>query len=282
MTSNSNPENPSGPKNRDFTSSVRPELVEGLGVAGEVVRQAHHERPIFNFDALVDAATRPYAGAGKYAYEFTRGKLRHDPVFRALLKRGLLPEEGLLLDLGCGLGVLPALLHEARNRYRAGEWPSDWASPPQNLEFHGIELAARKAEIGQQALQDKATILQGDIRSAELPDCSVAVILDVLLYLSADEQRQTLQRVAQAIRPGGMLLMREGDADGGWRFHATRLAEQMCCLWRGQGWYPLHYRTVPEWTALLQELGFSVEALPMSEGTPFSNVMFVAMKPSQA
>ena len=232
----------------------------------------------FSFNSLVDAATLPYAGAGKHAYEFTRGKLRHDPVFRALLKQGLLPDDGLLLDLGCGLGVLPALLHEARNHYRAGEWPSDWASPPQNLELHGIELSARKAKIGQQALQGKATIRQGDIRTAELPDCSIAIILDVLLYLSADEQRQTLQRIAQALRPGGTLLLREGDAGGGLRFHITRLSEQMCCLWRGQGWQPLHYRTVAEWIALLQELGFSVDVLPMSIGTPFSNVMFRATR----
>jgi len=231
-----------------------------------------------NFDALVDAATQPYAGAGHYVYKFARGKLRHDPVFRELLKQGMLPGDGVLLDLGCGLGVLPALLHEARSHYRAGGWPADWQPPPQNLELHGVELLDRKVAVAQQALRGKATIRQGDIRTTEFPESTAVVVLDVLLYLSADEQRQTLQRIAQALRPGGTLLLREGDAGGGLRFHITRLSEQMCCLWRGQGWQPLHYRTVAEWIALLQELGFSVDVLPMSIGTPFSNVMFRATR----
>lgn len=231
-----------------------------------------------DFDTLVNDAILPYLGAGRYEYEFAKGKLRHDPVFRALLQRGLIPDGGLLLDLGCGLGVLPALLSEARKRYSAGQWPGDWPAPPQNLELHGIELHAKKAAAAQQALQGRATIRQGDIRTAELPACSVAIILDVLLYLNADEQLPTLQRVAKALHPGGMLLMREGDATGGMRFFITRFSEQLCCLLRGQGWRNLSFRPASEWMKLLQDMGFSVEALPMSEGTPFCNVLFCATK----
>lgn len=230
------------------------------------------------FDALVNAAAQSYAAGGRADYEFVRRKLRYDPVFSALLKRGLVPGDGLLLDLGCGLGTLSALLYEAGNRYRAGDWPQDWAQPPLNLELHGIELHARKAAVAAQALSGRAAIIQGDIRTAVLPSCSVAVILDVMLYMSADDQLHALQRVAQAIRPGGMLIMREGDAAGGWRFHATRLAEKICCLGRGQGWHPLHYRATTEWITILQGMGFSVETLPMSEGTPFSNVLFRATR----
>jgi tetratricopeptide (TPR) repeat protein len=40
-----NPQNSLGAKSCAPSSSVRPEPVEGLGVTGEVVRQAHHERP---------------------------------------------------------------------------------------------------------------------------------------------------------------------------------------------------------------------------------------------
>lgn len=232
----------------------------------------------FDFEALVDSATAPYAEVSRYAYEFSRGKLRHDPVFRALFKHGLIPDNGVLLDLGCGLGVLPALLHEACNSYRAGKWPDEWSPPPQNLKLHGIELRSRKAAIAKQVLEGKAIIRQGDIRTAEFPDCDVVVILDVLLYLGGAEQLQVLQRVAQSLRPGGMLILREGDANGGIRFQVTRFSEQMCCLLRGEGWRDLQYRSASEWIGLLRGFGFSVEALPMSEGTPFSNVLFRATR----
>ena len=231
-----------------------------------------------SFNSIIDAATLPYARAGRYAYHFVRGKLRYDPVYRAILKNGLLPNEGRLIDLGCGLGILSALLTEARNQHQAGNWNPDWSTPPQNLELHGVELLNWKVETARQALGDRAAICQGDIRTFELPGCSAAILLDVLLYLNAAEQRQILQRIARTLQPGGTLLLREGDAAGGLRYYVTSLAEHICCLWRGQGWQALHYRSTTEWITLLEELGFSVDSLPMSQGTPFANVLFRATR----
>lgn len=229
------------------------------------------------YNSIVDAAAQPYARVSRYAYLFARGKLRLDPVFRVLLQDGLLPDQGQLLDLGCGLGVLPALLHEARNHYCAGNWPADWPAPPQNIYLSGVELLHWKAKAASNAIGDRASIKQGDIRTVEFAPSSAVIILDVLLYLHPAEQRQILQRVAQSLQPDGLLLLREANAAGGWRFHVTRMAEQILCLWRGQDWR-LHYRSSAEWVALLKELGFSVETLPMSQGTPFANVLFRATR----
>lgn len=233
-----------------------------------------------NFNSIIDAATLPYARAGRYVYHFVRGKLRYDPVYRSILKNGLLPNEGRLIDLGCGLGILPALLAEARNRHQAGNWDPDWPIPPQNLELHGVELLEQKVETAKQALGDKAAIFHGDIRNFELPDCSAAILLDVLMYLNAAEQRQVLQMISRALQPGGILLLREGNAAGGLRHYVTSLAEHICCVWRGRGWQALHYRSITEWISLLEESGFSVDSLPMNQGTPFSNVLFRATRTS--
>ena len=228
------------------------------------------------FSSIIDAAALPYASVSRYAHHFTRSKLRYDPVFHALLKNGLLPDQGRLLDLGCGLGVLPALLHAACNHYRAGNWPHGWPAPPQNLYLHGIELLDWKVAAASKALGNKANIQQGDIRTVEFPACAGVIILDVLMYVPATDQRQILQRITHALQPGGVLLLREANASGGWRFHITRLAEQILGLWRGQGWQKLYYRSVAEWVALLEQSGFFVECMPMSRGTPFANVLFRA------
>ncbi len=232
------------------------------------------------FESLVEVATAPYAPAGQYARRFSRGKLLHDPAFRAVLARGVLPDPLRLLDLGCGLGVLSALLAAARTEHAAGRWIDGWPAPPREHSLHGIELLDWKVRSGRIGLGTRARIEQGDIRTAPLPRCNVAVILDVLLYLPGAEQQAVLARVAEAIEPGGLLILREADTAGGWRFHATRWAEQLYCLARGQGWVPLHYRSAAQWQSALQTLGFSVEALPMSDGTPFANVMYLARKRS--
>ena len=241
------------------------------------------EPSALSFETLVERATAGYAAAGRYAHGFARGKLRHDPVFRAVLALGLLqgvaPERLRLLDLGCGLGVLPALLDAAATAHRHGTWIADWPAPPQIEQMTGIELLDWKVAAGQAALGARAHLVQGDIRSAALPECNAVVVLDVLLYLAPDEQLAVLARIAQALAPGGLLILREADAAAGWRFQATRWAEQACCLARGQGFARLHYRSAAQWRAVLAELGFAVQSLPMSAGTPFGNVLHLARRP---
>jgi hypothetical protein len=38
----------------------------------------------------------------------------------------------------------------------------------------------------------------------------------------------------------------------------------------------LHYRSARNWQSVLERLGFEVHAELMSQGTPFSNVLFIA------
>jgi len=229
---------------------------------------------------LFEAATRPYISAGQYAWHFARGKLRHDPVFFSLLRRGLLPDQGSLLDLGCGQGILLSLLKAAKEQYQAGVWPRDWPAPPLTLGLRGIELSERRVRAARLALGGGVQVIQGDLRELELPQCSVITMLDVLFYLAKAEQERLLDKVAGALAPGGLLLVRETDASGGFAFAMSRWGERFAAALRGEFRPQLHYRSAAEWIAALEGRGFSVAVQPMSEGTPFSNVLLVARKGS--
>jgi len=227
---------------------------------------------------LFEAATRLYIGAGRHAWHFSRGKLRHDPVFFFLLRHGLLPDRGNLLDLGCGQGILLSLLKAAKEQYLAGVWPRDWPAPPLNLGLRGLELSEDRARAARRALGAGAEVYLGDLRNLDLQRSSVIVILDVLLFLRKEEQQCVLERAAGALEPGGVLLLREADAGAGFAFRVTKWAERIACALRGEFGKQLHYRSAVEWIAELRGRGFSVGAEPMSEGTPFANVLFVARK----
>ena len=227
---------------------------------------------------LFEAATRPYIGAGQYAWRFARGKLRHDPVFFSLLRRGLLPDRENLLDLGCGRGILLSLLKAAKEQYQAGVWPRDWPAPPLNLGLRGIELSESRVRAARHALGNSARVDLCDLRDIDLPPCSVIVMIDVLFYLGREEQERLLDRAAAALAPGGLLLVRETDAGAGFAFRVTRWSEILAGALRGEFVQRLHYRSAVQWIAELAGRGFSVRVEPMSEGTPFANFLFVARK----
>ncbi len=228
--------------------------------------------------ALLDAAAHPYLGADVFDRRFARNKLRFDPVFFALLRGGLLPDRGTLLDLGCGRGLLLALLIAARDQFRRGQWPPGWPPPPMNLTLQGIELNPDHASVAQRALINQAQVTRDDIRDAAFPPCSAVVLLDVLIYLEEREQIRVLERAAAALEPGGLLLVREADAGAGFAFLVTRWSEQLLEILRGRLRNRLHYRSAIQWAGLLESLGFSVGVESMSTGTPFANMLFVARK----
>lgn len=228
--------------------------------------------------ALLADAARPYIAAGASNRHFARGKLRFDPVFLGLLRLGVLPGRGTLLDLGCGRGLLLSLLAAAHERFRRGQWPTDLPPPPLGLSLAGIELNPGHVETARRALGQRAHVARGDVRGGGFPSCAAAVVIDVLLYLGRHDQERVLREAAAALEPRGVLLLREADAAAGPAFHATRWSERALEIARGRPASRLCYRTAAEWKALLTSLGFSVGVEPMSAGTPFANVLFVCRK----
>jgi SAM-dependent methyltransferase len=151
-------------------------------------------------------------------------------VYLDVLKDGVLPDAGVLYDLGCGQGLMLSLLGAARDRYPSGEWPAGWPAPPSALELRGIELRPRVAKRTRELLQDLATIETLDLSEASLPRCEAVLLLDVLHLMAADKQDRLLEGVARALTPGGVLVLREADASGGWRFRMVRLGNRLRAL----------------------------------------------------
>jgi SAM-dependent methyltransferase len=227
---------------------------------------------------LIKAASARYRAAGRFAWYFARGKLAGDPIYASILARGLLEGCSRVLDLGCGQGLLAAWLVAAERRYRQHGWPPHWPPPPQLSSYRGIEINPREARRAQRALAADATvhIVQGDIADVDYGTPDAVVILDVLHFIDHSTQERVLERVRAALGSAGVLLLRVGDADGGVGFALSVLWDRTVVLARRGRWMQLKCRPLREWQTLLERLGFAVQVLPMSEGTPFTNALLVA------
>ncbi|MDT7836745.1 methyltransferase [Aquabacterium sp. OR-4] len=233
------------------------------------------------WSALHAATTAPYQRHGRFAWHFARGKLGRDPVFRGLLEHGLLPPDAHLVDIGSGQSLLASLQHQIDQLVARQGWPAEWPPAPVRGRYTGIELMPRDVERARAALADLPSAPQlvcADMCQQALPPCQVVVILDVLHYVDHAAQAALLARVHAALTPGGRLLLRVGDAAARRGFAISQWVDRLVTLVRGHRVPPTFGRNLAEWQALLHGLGFAVRALPMSQGTPFANVLLVADK----
>jgi SAM-dependent methyltransferase len=235
----------------------------------QLARQRSGDR---DFAELVRRASDRYLPEGITAWEFARGKMRGDPLYRTVLKSGLLRSGGTLVDVGCGQGLMLALLAEVARAGRA----------PVFDRLIGIELRRRVAALARTALAGEATIVEGDARDYVPVDCRAVLFFDVLHLMPEADQEALLRAMRGALAPDGVILVREADAAAGWRFTAVRLGNRIKAMTFGRWSQTFHFRTRAGWVAFFEAAGFDVQAQDSVEGTPFGNVLFVLTRPSAA
>jgi SAM-dependent methyltransferase len=225
------------------------------------------------FLPIVRDASDRYITTSVTAWEFARGKLRGDPVYRAIVSGALLPERGTIVDIGCGQGLTLAALVDAERFYASGQWPARWPPPPLFERKVGVELRRRAAAVAREALESSAEIIDADVRTLPPIACDAALYLDVLHMIPYADQEELLATTVASLRPGGVILVRDVDAAAGWRFQTVRFGNRLKALAFGSWRQRFFFRTVDEWRAVFAKYGLATDLRPMSTGV-FANVLF--------
>lgn len=207
--------------------------------------------------ARVEGLYRPL---GRSRAGWAWGKTTFDPVFWAVHER--MPAAGRWLDVGCGEGLLASYLQAAGHA----------------LEAHGID--PDEARVSQGRALYGAGFVCGDARVAPLPaELAVVTCIDVLHYLTAQEQAALVDRLVDALVPGGLLLLRDPDAARGARGAITVNAERaLVAAGRHQG-EGVRAQGASGLAALLGARLVDVRVEDCSAGTPFANVLVSGRKP---
>lgn len=231
---------------------------------------------------LLEAASAPYRVAGYFHYRWARGKLGQDPVFASLLEQGTLLQSTHVLDLGCGRGLLAAWFLAADRLATTKQWTTDFAVP-RGVTFHGVDLHTGACAAGNSALHPlygpQVLLKSGDMCQADLRGFDAITMLDVMHYIPLAQQDVLLDQIRAALGPGGLLITRIGNAQSGWRFRFSQWVDLAVAWAQGYRSGSLYCRPLNDWTRALESRGFTVTAQPMSDGTPFANVLLVARVP---
>jgi len=163
------------------------------------------EQPVFFKEELI----HNYLYKGPVLEWYMRVKLRLEKYYQ--LFHDLLPMEGRILDLGCGYGFMPYMLH--------------FAGPQRQIT--GVDYDEEKIATANHCLSKTGQLHfeHCDITQYSFSEYEGIVISDVLHYLPAAEQLQVIENCIRSLRPGGVLLIRDGDTEKGNKHQTTRLTE---------------------------------------------------------
>lgn len=201
----------------------------------------------------------------RWHYHYARSKLAADPLYAAVVE-ALAGTKEPLLDLGCGIGLLP---HYCRVHGVM-------------LDYLGVDNDSSKIALARQAAA-KAGLASARFDAVDLTNSfpvhhgSVA-ILDMLQFLPAERVCTLLGEAADCVTEAGRLVIRTGVQDLGWRTRVTRAADILARVVRWMNAGPQTYPTRELLISQLSQHGLETEFAPLWGKTPFNNWLIVARR----
>jgi len=176
----------------------------------------------------------------------------------------LLPDEGRILDIGCGFGLFAAYFGQTQTGRR----------------IVGVDPNARRVEMARKVCShlglDGHEFMAGDARDVPLAGgFSGAYVLDVMHHIPAADQLPLLERLRDLLAPRGVLVVKDITTEPRFGLEFTRLLDRVMVGWEE----PLAYRHHREWGEMLTSLGFHVRMVRVPDVLPYPHVVIAATKP---
>lgn len=165
----------------------------------------------------------------------------------------VLPNEGTIIDLGCGEGVIAAYLAQTPKR-----------------SIIGVDLD--KSRIPKSKLGN-LKFTHGDIRKYNLKNAAGIVLSDVLHHIDFQSQDKVLKNIGKNLKPGGILVIKEIDTQ-------DRIRRKLSRFWDFI-FYPkekVYFNSAKVLSKKLKRLGFEVQSKKTTKFFPGSTTLFICAK----
>jgi 2-polyprenyl-3-methyl-5-hydroxy-6-metoxy-1,4-benzoquinol methylase len=176
-----------------------------------------------------------------------------------------LPDEGCMLDFGCGYGQLSMLMRLTGER-----------------EVYGYDYIPERMEVARRAAEGLADTHFLHERE-NIPDRTWNAVLfyDMLHYMPVKEQDALVTEFAERIVPGGVLVIRDVHRSFGPRYVFNSMQERIMVgagLTLSKNTRRVWFRNLNEFKPLLASLGFRAELSPPPVYIPYADYLVVAKK----
>jgi 2-polyprenyl-3-methyl-5-hydroxy-6-metoxy-1,4-benzoquinol methylase len=194
---------------------------------------------------------------------YLRVKLRICPLLRL---ETLYPAAGRIVDLGCGNGVFSNILK--------------LGSPARDIA--GYDLDPRKTEAAREVhgTIEGLRFETADIVELDYTEADVYTLVDVLYLIPFEAQEKILLKAFAALRPGGVLVLKDMDRRPRWKLFwnscQETLAVKLIGFTLGSRFY---FRGAEDYRRLMEEIGYAVEVVRLDKGQPYPHVAILGRKP---
>lgn len=173
-----------------------------------------------------------------------------------------LPEQGRVLDVGCGIGLF--------SLYYSQVFPG--------LRLEGIDLNERRIQMAQGAagrlgLTNVTYTRDTAVGYAPGGQLQGAYILDVLHHIPEEAVRPLVAALYDALTPGGRLLIKDVDTQPAYKRIFTHALDFLM-----DPRAPVRYWSSDELPQLLREVGFTVHRHCMVDYLPYPHILYVCQK----
>jgi 2-polyprenyl-3-methyl-5-hydroxy-6-metoxy-1,4-benzoquinol methylase len=178
----------------------------------------------------------------------------------------LLPDEGRILDVGCGFGLFASYFGQMQPRRRImGVDPN----------ARRIGLARHVAESVGLGEKGGFSFHVGDVRDAELAGPFAGIyVLDVMHHIPEADQVPVLERLRDLLAPGGVLVIKDITTEPHYQLLFTKLLDRVMVGLDE----PLGYRHHRAWGELLTSRGFKVRMVRVPDVLPYPHVVIAATR----
>lgn len=176
----------------------------------------------------------------------------------------LVPQSGVITDLGCGEGILTNYLAISSRRRK----------------LTGFEIDRKRIKMANKNIFNVSFKFR-DATKVNIQKSDAITLSHVLHHLkSFEHQVILLKNCYQALKNGGKLIIVEVNPKLSFKYFITWITDHFLVpvLFEKRLYSPIYFRKKTDWEILLKKLGFEVESKSVEKGKPFSHIIFLCIK----